>query len=155
CQSGPIPESPGETWRAVEAALHNGGRGFKGGSSLAQFLSERREVRIHHHPPPLSIRQILAWADPFHARVGGWPKGHSGPVPEAPGETWQAVHDALYIGLRGFSGGSSLARLLARSRAVRNIHGLPPLSIAKILRWAKAHQRRTGTFPTRSSGPVL
>jgi hypothetical protein len=34
---GPIPEAPGETWGAVEHALHDGLRGHPGGDSLAQF----------------------------------------------------------------------------------------------------------------------
>jgi hypothetical protein len=36
--SGPIPEAPGEDWRAVNMALYKGHRGLPGGDSLAQLL---------------------------------------------------------------------------------------------------------------------
>lgn len=40
--SGPIPESGGETWRAVNLALHEGLRGFRGGDSLTKLLQRCR-----------------------------------------------------------------------------------------------------------------
>ena len=43
----------------------------------------------------------------------------SGQIPEAPGENWQMVENALCKGLRGLAGGSSLARLLAEKRGSR------------------------------------
>jgi hypothetical protein len=52
------------------------------------------------------------WADAHRQRSGQWPTSESGPVIDAPGETWLAVNLALYEGLRGFPGGPSLARLL-------------------------------------------
>jgi hypothetical protein len=36
--SGPIPEAPGENWRAVNLALYLGYRGLPGGDSLARLL---------------------------------------------------------------------------------------------------------------------
>ena len=66
--------------------------------------------------PPLTIEQILAWADAHHARAGAWPAGRSGPVPEAPGEAWGNINGALRRGHRGLPGGDSLARLLNRRR---------------------------------------
>ena len=62
------------------------------------------------------MRQILAWADAFHARHGHWPHVRSGPIEDAPGETWAAVESALRSGCRGFPGGSSLYRLLKKHR---------------------------------------
>jgi hypothetical protein len=38
----------------------------------------------------------------------------SGPIPEAPGESWRAVNLALYKRLRGLAAGDSLAQLLRR-----------------------------------------
>jgi hypothetical protein len=64
------------------------------------------------HKPPLTVAQILAWADAYHARAGTWPTARSGPIPEAPGEVWQRLNAALYNGYRGLPGGDSLARLL-------------------------------------------
>jgi hypothetical protein len=68
------------------------------------------------HRPPLTLRQILAWADAHHARTGGWPSACSGPVADAPGEKWAGLDVALAEGRRGLPGGDSLARLLDRRR---------------------------------------
>jgi hypothetical protein len=152
--SGPIPEAPGESWRGVDQALRVGLRGLPGGSSLAQFLAVRRGVRNLQRLAPLTYRRILDWADAHHQRTGVWPTGASGPIPEAPGETWRAVDAALLIGRRGLPGGSSLARFLAKHRGTRNLKQLPPMSIPQVLRWARAHRRRTGHWPTRASGPI-
>src|SRR5262249_4887644 len=92
---GAIDDEPGETWCAVNAALGTGHRGLPGGSSLARLLIEKRGRRSVGHAPPLTIPQILAWADAHHQRTGRWPTGTSGFIPEAPGETWCAVHQAL------------------------------------------------------------
>ena len=59
-------------------------------------------------------------------------------------ENWKAINSALGQGLRDLPGGSSIARLLAEHRGVRNIHGLGPLSEEQILAWADAHYERTG-----------
>jgi hypothetical protein len=63
-------------------------------------------------PPPLTVGQILAWADAHKARTGRWPAAASGPIPGAPGETWVKINAALYVGRRGLPRGSSLSRLL-------------------------------------------
>jgi hypothetical protein len=75
---------------------------------------------MKHCRPPLTEGQILAWADAHRARTGGWPGTGSGPVADAPGESWKAVDTALRVGCRGLPGGDSLPRLLARHR------GAPP-----------------------------
>jgi hypothetical protein len=41
---GPIPGTAGETWQAVESALHSGLRGIKGGSSLDALLKQFRPI---------------------------------------------------------------------------------------------------------------
>jgi hypothetical protein len=154
-KSGSIPEAPHETWLNVQNALYNGGRGLPGGSSLARLLaarrgSRRRSSRSHF----LQVTEILAWADAHHARTGKWPNNSSGPITDAPGEHWQRVHSALYLGLRGLPAGSSLARLLAKHRGVRNRKNLPRLTIAQVLTWADAYHTRTGRWPRASSGPI-
>jgi hypothetical protein len=58
------------------------------------------------------------------------------------------LDNALRLGFRGLEGGSSLARLLAEHRHVRNPSELPGLSRQQILAWADAHQKRTGAWPT-------
>jgi hypothetical protein len=153
--SGPIPDTNGETWLAVDMALRKGLRRLPGGSSLYRLLAEKRGVRRPAvDRPRLYLKDILAWIDAFHARTGQWPTAESGPIPEAPGDTWQRVDRALRRGLRGLPGGSSLARLLAAERGVRNPQGLPPYRIKQILAWADAHYERTGRWPTSDSGAI-
>jgi hypothetical protein len=144
-----------ETWRAVDKALRNGTRELPGGSSLARLLAAERGVPNRLSLPPLSYKMILAWADAHHERTGKWPTKDAGPIPEAPSETWQAVDSALRTGSRTLRVRSSLARLLARYRGRRNLHGLPPLSEELILAWADAHHQRTGTWPNVGSGRVV
>ena len=66
---------------------------------------------------PLREREIIRWADAFQARTARWPNRKSGPITEAPGETWLAVENALRQGLRGLPGGSSLVQLLVDAEA--------------------------------------
>ncbi len=152
--SGRIPDAPGETWLAVDRALRVGVRGLKGGTSLARLLEGRRKVRNIQNLPRLTERQILAWADAHHRRTGTWPTSQSGPIARAPGETWSGVNAALRAGRRGFPGGDSLPRLLAKHRGVRNPKAPPALSLARIREWAERFRRRTGTWPTRKSGAI-
>src|SRR5262249_33642841 len=50
---------------------------------------------------PLTIREILAWADEYHRLTGRWPRHDSEPVGLPIGETWRAVQAALVQGHRG------------------------------------------------------
>jgi hypothetical protein len=99
-RSGPVKGAPGEPWPALNQALARG-RGLPGGSSLARLLAQRRGRRNQAQAPRLTEGQVLRWADLHRARVGRWPTATSGPVAEAPGETWSAVASALYAGRRG------------------------------------------------------
>src|SRR5215469_1475829 len=153
--SGPVTAGPfGLTWRALDNALRLGLRGLEGGSSLARLLAEHRHVRNLCQLPRLSRQQILAWTDAHQKRTGAWPTARSGPVAGVPGETWRALDSALRVGLRGLPGGSSLARLLAFERGVRNLQALPRLTPGQILAWADAHHRRTGQWPSDVPIPV-
>ena len=153
-QSGPIAEASGEKWRDVQNALRSGLRGLPGGSSLPRLLLERRGVRNENRPPALTTFQILGWADAHRARTGHWPTLNSGPVAEAPGESWGAISQALRKALRGLPGGFSLADLLERERGSRNAGNLPRFQVPEILSWADAHRARNGKWPTLSSGPI-
>jgi hypothetical protein len=154
-KSGAIWDAAGETWSGVDTALRDGLRGLPGGSSLARLLARHRGVTNPKALPRRSVMEVLAWADAHYRHTGSWPTRMSGEVRGVRGETWKAIDSALRQGMRGFPGGSSLARLLARHRGVRNSHGLPPLTKQKILAWAGAHHRRTGAWPTKRSGPVV
>ncbi len=153
--SGIIPEVPGESWSNINAALVQGRRNLPGDSSLAQLLAENRSVRNHLDLPAVDEDQILAWADAHHERTGEWPKVNSGPIHDVPGEKWANIDQSLAKGLRGLSEGSSLAKLLDQSRAVRNRSGLGPLTLEQILRWADLHRQRTGLWPHHLSGSIV
>src|SRR5262245_34825254 len=101
--------------------------------------------------PALTADQILAWADQYHRLTKHWPTKASGPVRGAPNERWSAVDSALQQGCRGLPGASSLPRLLAARRGVRNRMALPPFTLRQILRWCDDFHRRTGTWPRRET----
>ncbi len=152
--SGTIDEAAEETWMAINMALQQGHRGLPEGASLAQLFADERGVRNQATLSSLSLKRILTWADAHFRRTGKWPRRTSGPVVDAPGETWLAVQTALQKGQRGLPGGSSLAQLLAEHRGVRNHKCLPKLTEKQIVRWAKTYQRRSGKRPSRYSGPI-
>jgi hypothetical protein len=114
--SGAINSVPGETWLAVDMALRKGKRGLAKGGSLAKFLDQRFGVRNLAELPRFTVKKVLAWADAYRTRNGRRPAAKSGPIPEAPGETWLAVDKALHKGSRGFRGKQSLSQLLDRYR---------------------------------------
>jgi hypothetical protein len=153
-KSGPVADALGENWNAIEAALRGGHRGLPGGSSLARLLAAQRGRHNHLDVLPLSQEQILIWADTFFAEQGCWPTKTSGPIAEAPEQTWCAIDLALKRGSRGLAGGSSLAQLLAQQRGRRNVQDLPAVSEEQILAWADQHLRRTGRWPEKKDGPV-
>lgn len=115
-RSGAITEAPGEVWRRVDDALRHGLRGLRRGPSLAKFLGDKLGARTKAVLPPLTVEQILTWADAYHKRTGKWPHENKGLIPESPGETWKAVAVALAQGHRGLPGGDTLYRLLHRER---------------------------------------
>jgi len=120
-------------WWNAEACLRKGLRGLQGGSSLAKLLAEHRGVRNTADLPPLTEEQILNWADSHKAQTEKWPNQTSGPVNDAPGETWSGVNTALQSGGRGFPGGSSIVKILEEKRGIRNRLNLPPLTEEQIL----------------------
>jgi hypothetical protein len=153
--SGRVARDADETWIAINHALTSGLRGLPGGSSLAKLLAEKRSVRNVQNLPVFRTKQILKWADLHHKQTGEWPTDSCGLIQHSPSETWRAVDMALRKGLRGLSGESSLAQLLASERGVTNIQALPRLDEKLILSWADAFHERTGDWPTGQSGSVL
>jgi hypothetical protein len=152
--SGPVAQARDFTWMQVNRALMDGFHGLPGGSSLAILLALKRDHRHRSYLLHLTEQEILQWADAYHQVHSAWPTHHSGPVAEAPGESWSAINCSLTEGLRGLPGGSSLARLLEIHRGRRNQETLPPLSVEQILAWADAFQRHHSRWPAAHSGPV-
>lgn len=126
--SGEIPASGGETWRIIEEALRSGKRGLRR-STLPQLFARHRGHRNHLALRPLTTKRILRWADAHFRRTGLWPKHDSGAIRGVSGETWSAVNAALWEGLRGLPGGSSLTKLLMEQRGIRSCGYRPPLTI--------------------------
>ena len=151
-KSGQVTDT-NETWAGINITLRRGQRGLQGGDSLAQLLAKHRSVRNRKDLPPLTIKQILSWADEHKKATGNWPKQNSGQV-RGTNETWSGIHCSLRVGRRGLPGGLSLAKLLAEQHNVRNIHDLQPLTIKQVLIWVDAHKKRTGNWPTQRSGKV-
>jgi hypothetical protein len=145
----------GETWLRIDIALRQGHRGLRGGDSLPRLLARERGARVRRRPPPLSEGCVLAWARAHRRATGRWPVAASGPVAGAPGESWVGIDTALRAGLRGLSGGDSVARLLARRLGARTRAALPPLTERFVLSWADEHHCRTGRWPTSVSGSVV
>lgn len=110
--SGPVAGVPGQTWQDLDRALRRGSPGLPGGSSLPQLLNELLGKRERSCSTELSLAQILHWADRHHQQTGAWPQRSSGPVIDAPGETWHSVDAALCVGGRGLGVKTTLARLL-------------------------------------------
>ena len=154
-RSGPIPEAPGETWNAINAALSLGKRGLPGGSSVRRLLAERRGSTDRVVPPRLTISQVLSWADAYHARHGHLPKLKSGVIPEAPGLTWKHIARALRRGEDDLPGGTTLRALMAEHDRARYRPARPSLTEERILAWADAHHARTGEWPNLRSGPIV
>ena len=150
--SGTIPGTD-EKWANINASLSQGQRGFPGGDSLPRLLHREFGVTNRLASPRLSRQRILAWADEHFAKYGKWPTVSDRRAP-AKHESWPAINAALERGSRGLPGGDSLAKLLARSRAVRRGPHAKRLSVQIIVRWAKAHKKQTGKWPTLSSGEV-
>lgn len=152
--SGRIADSSPDTWTGIDIALRHGNRGLPGGTSLAKLLAERRGRRSRSLVKHYSIDKILEWADDHRARTGSWPKVYSGEVTAEPMVTWNMVGHALSRGGHGLPGGVSLARLLTEHRGVPNRLDKRPLGESLILKWADAHKKRTGSWPTKDSGEI-
>lgn len=115
-KSGKIPGSRGETWLGVDAALRVGGRRLPGGDSLAALLTRKRGARKKRNLPIITPKLVQYWADRYRKRTGVWLRHLSGPIAEAPGETWLAVEMAMRQGIRGWKGRSSLFKFLRNGR---------------------------------------
>jgi hypothetical protein len=105
--------------------------------------------------PPLTVDQILRWADACHNRTGRWPRQRDWrePIPGSGGETWGNVLQTVAVGLRGMPGTFTLFDLLAEHRRVRNVGNLPPLTEGQIFDWAEQFFAAHGRWPT-VNGPV-
>ena len=103
--------------------------------------------------PEIDEADILAWADAHHARTGQWPTSKVGEIPEEPGETWMLVEAALFFGLRGLPGRTTLLRFLSE-HWVRSPQQPSDFTVNRILTWADAYHERTGRRPITTTGHI-
>jgi hypothetical protein len=79
----PLSDAGGDPCRSLLASLRAGaGAGDAGAAAGGAGAMPK---------PTLTVEQILAWAEAYHARTGRWPTAASGPVTEAPGEHWGSL----------------------------------------------------------------
>ncbi len=154
-KSGPVADVAGETWWNIDDALRVGRSTLPGGSSLPTLLEKYRGRRHMGRLPPLTVPMILDWARRHHRRTGKWPTMDSGPVLDAPNESWRNVDAALQRGGRGLPVKTTLARLLTDIRGTPPRNRMPKLSVSRILDWADRHRARTGHWPIETSGTVV
>jgi hypothetical protein len=116
--SGAVRNAPFRiTWAEIDKALRLGRFGMPGCSCMSDLLAEYRPVPAADAPEPLSVEQILAWADSHHAFTGRWPTVRSGQVRAVPHPLkWVTIDVALRAGLRGVPAGSTLRTLLGEHR---------------------------------------
>src|SRR5262245_17503945 len=88
--SGSIPGTICESWSQVDYALRYGSRGLPGGSSLAKLLASELGARNIQDLPPLTVEEILRWADAHFERTQTWPTSDSGPIPDTHKESGPA-----------------------------------------------------------------
>ena len=128
-------------------------------TTLGLLLAKHRGVRHKMVLPRLKLKDVLAWADAHRRRTGKWPAMATGGIPEAPGETWHKIDSAFrrradWHGARWHGKRTSLANILATYRNKSHPFHLPRLTIKQVLAWADDHHRRTGRYPTKTSGAV-
>jgi hypothetical protein len=97
-------------------ALRNARRGLTRKVSLSRLLTEHCGERYNHHLRPVSVREILEWADRYKRRFGKWPTRDSGALPGERNLTWSSLDYALKHGKRGLPGGITLPQLLDEHR---------------------------------------
>ncbi len=155
-KSGRVSGAPSNTWRSINSLLKSGRRGLPRGSSLVRLLAEHRGRPMGNRLPPLTVEQILAWADDHHEAQGCWPAPSWSRVAGAPTNIWNNINTKLSVGGRGLPGGTTLVRLLAqyRGRPLRIGQKRPELTIALILRWADGYHKAHGRWPKQGAGLV-
>lgn len=122
--SGSVNGAPGVTWCLINRALRLGIRGFKGKSSLLQFLNLHRGIFEGGTQRPyrvsgerrLTMQLVWKWARVHRRKTSAWPSLTSGLIPNSNGLTWRILDAALRGGYRGLPGGSSLAKLFGDRR---------------------------------------
>jgi predicted helicase len=147
------------TWGRIDRALRQGSYGLRERITLARLLEVKRGVndapraKPVKNLPPLSLKQILSWADAYFEKHGTWPDSTSGPI-DGTNENWKYIEHWLNYGTRGFAGGYSLVSLLRHERGVITKRVPSKLNINRLLRWVANYRSEHGGWPTSDSGVI-
>jgi len=101
----------------------------------------------------VTVPQVLAWSDAYHAQHDRWPTRRSGEIPGSR-YTWSVINSSLYYGHHGLPKGLTLARFLKEHRGVQLPQPPAPLSEEQIATWADAFFASNGKLPTGNSGRI-
>lgn len=146
----------GVTWGTVQNVLARDVAEGRRKLSLAMLLRQHRGIPLPGKLPSVDDKQVLAWARAFHAATGKWPSGLTRKWDRMP-VSWVRIDEAMKKGrVRGVKPGKSLYHFLCDHRGVAYRH-MPKitLTVSQVLRWARAHHDRTGSWPGLNSGPVV
>ncbi len=152
--SGKIRGAPGDTWKKINTALKHGYRGLNGRNSLSRLLALHRGKKPRARKSELNEALIWKWARAHKRANGSWPGPRDESVGGQPGENWRSIDLCLRQGHRGLPGGDRLLLLVERRSGRPAGVRKEPLDVPRILRWARAHRRRTGELPRLTSGAV-
>lgn len=120
-RTGPILESPDESWNTINGALRHGHRGLPKGLSLSKLLNTiRGESGDLARKRSLKLADVELWAKAYCRRAGRWPDKYDGRIADAKGETWFGIDEALQKGMRGLPK-SSLRKLTTRLKRPRRV----------------------------------
>jgi len=119
---------------------------------MREFLPQLDWDRLDKRRP-IQVKEVLVWADAYHARHGAWPTSLSVEIPGTVW-TWLRIDSWLRHGRRGLPSRTSLAKFLEMHRGVRVGRWPPALSERQILTWARAYFKSKGRWPSRGSGTI-
>ena len=141
-------EGTNESWRNLSANLKKGHRGLPGGISLPELFIKHglKEKQLD-----LTEEWIIEKAKEYKKKHEKWPSDSSGEI-EGTIEKWKNIDAALSNGDRGLSEGSSIHKLLVKHKL--KIKKKQNLTEAIIIKWAKAHKKKHGNWPTQNSGDI-
>lgn len=120
------------------------------GGGIRKIADRFREAKS----TPLTEEMILRWVKEWHEREGRYPTKRSGEIPGSGGVTWVAIDANLRVGCRGWPGGSSLARFVAKHFDIRNATNLPELTEEMIVGWVNEWHDREHKWPDAASGEI-
>jgi len=139
-----IPNANGQTWRAVNSALTEEGRGLQRKSSLFQLIAENRPAAR----AALTEELILKWVDEYYETHEEYPSKDSGKIQNSGHRTWLSIFN--YLRDRQ-SGKTTLAKFIASNR---HVAGRSPLSEELILEWVDEYYETHEKYPSNDSGEI-